>query len=330
MKVFVTGATGFLGRRLVQRLLVDGHQVTALVRSAAATLPGEVEVVRGDLMDPSAYRKAGEGSERLYHLAAKITFDPACLEELLKVNGEGTRHVLEVAADWGVERAVVVSSACTLGLSCDPEKILDEESPLDPRLIERNPYLASKLACERQATAAADRGKGTVVVVNPTTVYGPGDETLNSGTLVQKVAQGMALPVPPGGSNVVDVDDVIEGILRAGERGRSGRRYVLGGENLHFREIFATIAEVVGRRPVFVPVPGISRPFFGLAAWGLGKFTGSRFLTPQIVEDLFAFKFYSSRRAEEELKWRPAHGFGSSVRRAWEYYQDRGLLQTGG
>ena len=324
MKVFVTGGTGFLGRRLVTRLLAEGHEVLALVRKNSTALAEGAEAVVGDLMDPTTYQDAGEGSLRVYHLAAMITFDPARREELIEVNGEGTRRLLETAATWGADKSVVVSSACTLGLSNHPQKILDEDSPLDEGLADRNPYMASKLACEHHALQASQDRE--VVVVNPTTVYGPGDDSLNSGTLVEKVAKAAALPVPSGGSNVVDVDDVVDGILRAGEQGKSGRRYTLGGENLRFGEIFATIGQVVGRRPLLLPVPGFSRPLFGTAAWVLGRLTGSRFLTPQIVEDLFAYKFYSSERARQELDWQPKYRFSDSVERAWTYYKERGLL----
>ncbi len=317
MNVFVTGATGFIGRRLVRRLVDDGHSVRVLVRGVADGLPSAVETVRGDLLDDSL-GGAGEGCERLYHLAALVTFDSRLRADLLAVNGEGTVRLLAAAERWGVERTVVVSSACTLGLSDAAERVLDESSPLDPRLAARNPYLESKLAAERAARGA--------VVVNPTTCYGPGDRSLNSGTLVKKVAEGSVLPVPPGGSNVVDVDDVVEGILLAGDRGRVGERYVLGGSNLAFAEIMETIAEAVGRRPRWVPVPRASRPLFGAAAWMLGKLTGSRFLTPQIVEDLFAFKYYSSDKARRELGYAPRFTFAESVGRAWKFYTENGLM----
>ncbi len=322
MKVFVTGATGFIGRRLVDRLLADGREVAALVRGDDHGLPGAVAAVRGDLLAPESFADAGAGCARAFHLAALVSFDPRRRDELLRVNAAGTAGVLEAARRWGVERTVVASSAITLGLSSSAERILDEETTADRRQAARNPYMASKLAAEEVALAAA----GEVVVVNPTTVYGPGDTSLNSGTLIRKVARSSVLPVPPGGGNVVDVDDVVDGLLAAGERGTAGRRYVLGGENLRFAEIFATVAGVVGHRPRFVPLPRRTRPLFAAAAGVLGKVTGGRFLTPQLVGDLFDFKFASSARAGAELGWRPRYTFAASVRRAWAFYRHNGLL----
>jgi len=323
VRAFVTGATGFIGRRLVERLCKDGAEVIALVRSERPGLPEGVRTVRGDILALESLQEAGAGCDRLYHLAALITFDPRRREELLRVNGGGTANVLAAARRWKVARTVVVSSACTVGLSDSSDRVLDEDSPLREGLAEHNPYLASKQAAEKAAMAAAR--EQAVVVVNPTTVFGPGDYSLNSGTLVLKVARSWVLPVPPGGSNVVDVDDVVEGILAAGERGQSGRRYILGGANLTFAEILDTAAVAVGHRPLFIRVPGWTRAPMAAAAWMAGALGRSRFLTPQIVSDLFAFKYYSSHRAKQELAWTPRRPFRETVVRAWDFYRREGL-----
>ena len=325
MKVFVTGATGFIGRRLVDRLLSEDCEVTALVRGPDHRLPASVAIARGDVLTPESFAAAGEGCSRLFHLAALVSFDLERREELEQVNAIGTRNILTASRRWGVERQVVVSSAITLGLSSSADRILDEGVTADPRQAARNPYMASKLAAERIALEPIN-GASDVVVVNPTTVYGPGDASLNSGTVIGKVAESKILPVPSGGGNVVDVDDVVDGILAASERGVAGRRYVLGGQNLRFAEIFSTIAEVLGRQPLFVPVPRWTRPLFSTAAVVLGAATGGRFLTRQLVEDLFAFKFYSNAAARDELGWQPRYAFADSVQRAWAFYRRNGLL----
>jgi dihydroflavonol-4-reductase len=324
VRAFVTGATGFLGRRLVHALVDRGSEAVALLhRSTGEGLPPGVRHVRGDVLQPTSLADAGAGCDVVVHLAASISFDPRRRQHLVLVNAQGTANVLALARRWSAGRTIVVSSACTLGISGRPDQVLDEESRPDRSLAERNPYMASKLAAEDAARAAAS--EQDVVVVNPTTVYGPGDDSLNSGTLVLRVARSRLLPVPPGGTNVVDVDDVVDGILAAAERGRSGRRYVLGGENLPFAEVFGAIAAAVGRRPSLVPVPRPAEPLFSLAALVSGSLTGSRFLTPQIVEDLFRFKYYSSARARDELGWSPQFRFPQSVSRAWTYYRARGL-----
>ncbi|MBU1169614.1 MAG: NAD-dependent epimerase/dehydratase family protein [Proteobacteria bacterium] len=323
MNIFVTGATGFIGRRLVAELLRRDIGVITMQRHKDPNFSSKVRQVCGDITNPDSFGDAGLGCDRLYHLAAMVTFDPGKKDALFAVNGQGTRNVLDAARRWGVKRSVVVSSACTMGLSNSIERSLAEDSRPDHEHVMASPYLASKLITESEAMAAAE--KAETVIVNPTTVYGPGDWSLNSGTLVLKVASSKILPVPPGGSNVVDVDDVVQGIIAAGETGASGRRYILGGENLHFSEIFSIVSDIVGRRPVFVPLPLWLRWPVAMAVRAAGMVTDSRFLTPQLVSDLFSFKNYSSQRAEEELAWRRRYTFRESVARAWEFYSKEGL-----
>ena len=330
MRVFVTGATGFIGGRLVEHLTCAGHEVTALVRSEASGLPDSVAIVRGRLEDDvDTLGRAMCGHDVLFHLAACISFDPRRLPELLRVNAEGTDRVLAAARRGSVSRTVVVSSACTIGLAGRADCVLDEETPFDSRLADRNPYLRSKHVCEQHAVTAARAGQW-VSIVNPTTVFGAGDRSLNSGTLVHKTATSRVMPVPPGGSNVVDVDDVAAGIAAAAERGRSGVRYILGGDNLRFSQIVDRIAAVVGRRPRLIRLGSAMRLPMSAAAWVVQRLTGSDLITPQIIADTFAFKFYSSDRARTELGWEARCDFGTSVSAAWDYYQRHGLIHKDG
>ncbi len=326
MRAFVTGATGFIGRCLVDRLVRDGDDVSALVRKDDHDLPATVRVAIGCVEDGrEVLAQAMAGCDVVFHLAARVSFDPRSLTDLLRVNGDGTREVLAAARSASVPRTVVVSSACTIGLSDRPEKLLDENTPLDARLVDRNPYMRSKCAAEACAMEAS-RGGQWVVIVDPTTVFGAGDRTLNSGTLVRQVARAAVLPVPPGGSNVIDVDDVVDGLFAAAREGRSGKRYILGGANLRFGEILDSVASVVGRRPVMVPLPGLARLPMTVAAWVVQRLTGSRLITPQIVADTFAYKFFSSERAEAELGWRARRDFTSTLSSAWDYYRREGLI----
>lgn len=323
MRSLVTGATGYIGRRLVDALLFQGHEVTALSRSRQQDLPQAVRTLRADVEQPESLQALQGPFDRVYHLAARVSFAPNAREELMAANFGGTQNVLAACRGWGAGRVVVASSACTLGLGASSGEILDESRTAGQQLQQRNPYLASKLAAEGAVRDAAQDLHA--VIVNPTTVYGPGDWSLNSGTLLLKVARGKVLPVPSGGSNVVDVDDVVCGIIAAGEHGRPGERYVLGGWNMSFAEIVDTICDVVGQRPLRVPLGDWARPLMQTAAWFVGKATGSRLVTPQLIGDLFAWKFYSSHKALQELGWQAETGFAQSAARAWEFYRENGL-----
>lgn len=322
--ILVTGATGFLGQALCRTLRDQGASVTALSRKPGRhPLPG-LRAVLADVAAPESLDAARAAYDEIYHLAGLVSFDPAQADHLQAVNAGGTDNLLRAARAWGAGRVVVVSSACTIGLSRTPEAVLDETAPPRADLAGRNPYMASKLAAEALAREAARQGQD-VVVANPTTVYGPGDYSLNSGSLVLSVARSAVVPVPPGGSNVASLHDTVAGLVAAARQGRTGERYILGGANLPFATIVDTVASVVGRRPVCVPVPRLARPLLSFAARVLQTVTHSRLLTPQIVEDLFSFKFYDNAKARRELGWTPTQSFGEAVALAWEFYRREGL-----
>ncbi len=327
MKFLVTGGTGFIGRRLVERLLERQDAVVALVHRDPVGLPDNVQIVRGDLLDADAAAKVCQGCDGVFHLAAKISFRAADAAQLLRVNRDGTARILDAARKTGVRRVVAASSATTIGRSSDPQTPLDESSQPNEALLSKNAYLKSKWEMEAVCRQAARAGQ-EVVIVNPTTVYGAGDHRMNSGTLVRQVATSRWMPVPPGGSNVVDVDDVVEGMLAAFARGRPGERYILGGHNFTFLAICRKIADAVGRHPRFFVLPFWMRLPAVLAAYGISRVTKNQVLTPQNVSDTFAFKYFSSERAARELGWRAARSFEETIRHAWAFYRESGLIPS--
>jgi dihydroflavonol-4-reductase len=185
--------------------------------------------------------------------------------------------------------------------------------------------MASKRAGELHAIDAAKAGQH-VVIVNPTTVFGPGDWSLNGGTLFKQVATANILPIPCGGTNVVDVIDVVEGILAALRNGRCGERYILGAHNLRYRELLSGIGEAVGRHPISIPLFTAARLPMKAAAWLVHRLTHNRLITPQIIEDTFAFKFFSCEKAERQLGWRPRRDLRQTLADAWAYYRREDLI----
>lgn len=323
MKAFVTGGTGFIGRRLVERLVEHGHEVTILTRNADYKSSFNVKIVNGDILMPESIQNIQGVFDIVFHLAAMISFNPSMKKELELVNVQGTLNILEASKRWHASRTVLVSSACTLGVSLLPQVLDEDASPSDEQ-ISRNPYMASKIKMEELAFSLAQ--EQDIVIVNPTTVYGAGDWSLNSGTLIKKIASSMILPVPPGGSNVIDIDDVVEGIMAAARKGVSGKRYILGGENLSFCEIFTVISRVVSKSPFFVPLPKWTRIPASIAIGCLGKLTRSRFLTRQIFEDMYCYKYYSNKQTQEKLEWQPRYKFEESIKHAWEFYNKLGII----
>ena len=253
MKALVTGASGFIGTHVVAALAAAGHEVRAFDRRAPAEVPAGVETVAGDVRDADALARAAQGCDAVFHLAALYSYARAHARAMQAVNVEGTRAVLDAAARSGVRRVVHTSSCATCGPVAGRAATEADEPPGWELAV---PYKRTKLEGERLALDAARDGLD-VVVVNPTTPVGPGDRRPTpTGKMVADVARGRARAYLSGAAlNVVAVEDVAAGHLRAFEHGRSGERYLLGGENLSLREVFAIVARAAGRRPPRIGVP---------------------------------------------------------------------------
>ena len=250
MKALVTGAAGFIGAHVVAALTDAGAEVRAFDRRALPDV--NAEPVIGDILDSDAVRRAAEGCDAIFHLAALYSYARGDAAAMHAVNVEGTRVVLDVAARNGRRRVVHTSSCAT----CGPAPGRHATEADGPPAWELDvPYKRTKLEGERLALRAARDGLD-VVVVNPTTPVGPGDRRPTpTGRMVADVARGRSRAYLRGSAlNVVAVEDVAASHVRAHERGRAGERYLLGGENLALREVFAIVARAAGRRP---PRPGI-------------------------------------------------------------------------
>ncbi len=233
----MTGATGFVGSHVAAELRAQG---------------AEVRDDRVDLLDRRGLERAIDGCEAVFHVAALYSYT-APVEEFERVNVEGTRTVLAACAAKGVGRLVHTSTAGTCGPVAGREAS-EEDSP--PAWELAVPYKRTKLAAERLVLAAAAEGLDAVIV-NPTTPVGPGDrKPTPTGRMIAGVARGRIPAYLAGtGLNVVDVRDAARGHVLAYERGEAGERYLLGGENLSLRELFARIARLAGRRPPRLRIP---------------------------------------------------------------------------
>jgi dihydroflavonol-4-reductase len=324
-RVFVTGATGMLGRALVRRLVERGVSVRALARASSDTselskMP--VELVRGDLDDPEKLAEAMRGCDGVFHVAALVSYRRADAERMYQANVIGTRHVLWAALEAGVARVVHTSSTAAVGLS-ERQEPLDEGAPFDPRL-QRVPYMWTKHLAEVEVAEAVAQGLH-VVIVNPSTIIGAGDVHLNTGKLFKQIADGSLRFAPPGGNSVVALEDVVDGHLLAMERGVPGRRYILNGENLAQVELLSRIARVLGRPPIDAVLPRWMEGPVTLAARFVEAMGGA--LTPQVVFFSFRYRWFSAQRARAELEWTPRAGVDAAIEDAARWYAERGELE---
>ncbi len=270
LRVLVTGSTGFIGSRLCQALAAEGHQVRAFHRSTSPLLALEnlpVEHAIGDITQPETLVAAMQDVEVVFHAAARVGTRRAGSHQATTI--DGTRNVLQAAAQAGIGRVVHTSSVAALGL---PEEhragnhrrpTINENhtwnlSPADWQ------YGYAKYQAELEVQKAVALGQD-VVIVNPAVVIGAGDINQISGKLIVQIARGRLPVTIEGGLNVVHIQDVVAGHLAALERGRTGERYILGGENLPHTEFLQQVAAVVGVRAPWLELPGrlvrlLSRP----------------------------------------------------------------------
>ncbi len=226
---FITGVNSFLGATLARRILAHGWQVRGLLRSHSNDILlrdlTDLTRVVGDLMTPETWRDALAGCDALFHVAASFTHDLAQIHQMEQVNIEGTRLVLNAALDAGVARIVHTSTIGTMGQPEDGS-LATEETPFN--LPNPSAYVLSKLAGEQIALDLARQG-APIVVVHPPAMLGPGDwRPSASGRVVLAYLHGRPLRYIPGGVNWTPVQDVAEGMILALEKGRPGRRYILG------------------------------------------------------------------------------------------------------
>jgi dihydroflavonol-4-reductase len=301
--VLVTGGTGFVGANLVRELIGDGHHVRVLARKGGdrRALEGcSVDIAEGDLLDVDSVRAAVAGARRVYHVAADYRLWAPDPRALYRANVDGTRHVLEAAALAGVERIVYTSTVGAVGIPKDGTPG-DERTPVCLADMV-GPYKASKFLAERVADELAARG-APVVTVNPSAPIGPWDvKPTPTGQMVVDFLRGKMLGSLDTGLNVVHVRDVARGHILAGERGRVGERYILGGQNVLLCRMLADIAEHLGRRPPRLQVPlALMFP----VAWGaeaVARMTGG---IPLVTCDSLQMArhrmFFTDAKARREL-----------------------------
>jgi dihydroflavonol-4-reductase len=245
--VLVTGGAGFIGSHLVHLLVERGQRVRVLERREAAVdhLPvHEIEVVRGDIRDRACVERAVAGCSLVYHLAANPNLWARPRGLFRQVNYQGAVNVLEAAVAAGARRVLHTSTESILTRAGQSGPIREDQDVPPDEVI--GPYCRSKYLAERYALALA-RGGADVVIVNPTLPVGPGDHGRSPPTqMMLDFCRGKRREYVDAELNLIDVRDVALGMVQAVERGRPGRRYLLGHENLTILEVFTRLARLTG------------------------------------------------------------------------------------
>lgn len=308
-KVFVSGATGFIGIQLVKRLIDSGNKVHALYRTEAKADLIRIEGVtlfKGDIMDKRCLSNAMQGCSQAYHVAAYAAVwskDPTLFN---RFNVDGTLNVIEAARLTGIDRVVVTSTAGILGPS--EKEPVNENSPAPSSFFTL--YEDSKYNMEQELKNYFNT-KPDVIIVNPTRVYGPGFLSKSNGMslMIKKYIAGSWRFIPGDGKrmgNYVYVEDVVTGHLLAMEKGMSRERYVLGGEDISYNQLFDFVrtSSGVSKRLYHIPVQLLFMAA-GLFSF-LSKITGKPpLIVPSWVRKLTHNWVVSSDKAIKELGYSP-------------------------
>jgi dihydroflavonol-4-reductase len=315
-RVLVTGGAGFIGSHLIRSYLARGATVRMVVRArdgshgAEAAQERGVERIELDLCDDAGVRGSFAGQDLVIHAAAVTRAgDPEQLRLQAWSNVQMTRVVLEACRAAGVRRLLHVSSTAAVGISPDPNSPADETFAYNLAALGVG-YSRSKHESERLVLEANGPTLETVVV-NPGVVFGRHATRYVGGDIIARVLRRRIVPCTGGGLSVVHVQDVVDGIHRAAERGRAGERYILSGENLSFLEIAHVVCRVAKVQRRILRIPDVVRDTLGAISTSLARVRRGSPNTALV--DRYAYRYYTSEKARRELGYEPRR-FESIVR----------------
>lgn len=326
MRIFLTGATGFVGHHVAQALAAEGAQLRLLVRKSSnlANLEGIAgETHAGDLREPESLRPALAGCEAVVHVAADYRLWIPDPQAMYRANVDGTRELLRLAREAKVRRVVYTSSVATMHFRTDGI-VVNEDTPVSIRDMVGH-YKRSKFLAEQEAIQAAKGGQ-QVMVLNPTTPIGPNDaKPTPTGRIFVDFLNSKFPAYVDTGLNLVDVSEVARAHVLALSKGNPGRRYILGGENLTLKQILDKMSAITG-----IPSPTVKIPFAVAATyaffeeWITGRIRGKEpRATLEEVRMGRKKMFASSARAQQELGFRILPVY-PAMRAAIEWFREHG------
>jgi dihydroflavonol-4-reductase len=330
MRVALTGASGLLGGNLAIALCQRGDTVVATRRAGSRVQHLDafpITWVEADLDDPKALTAAFAGCEQVFHVAAAVSVVRRVTPTLYAANVEGTRNVVTAVRAAGVRRLVHTSTVSAVGLSTDGNPCTESAPWNFPDQGLADGYATTKHEAELVVRQAVAEGLDAVIV-NPTYMFGPYDARPSSGKMILEVLQGKVPSLPSGANNFVDVRDVVRGKLLAAERGRSGERYILGGQNLPYAEIWRRIAAVGGG----VKLPTLRLPYWLVVPVGWVGDLQERLSGKEPMINSMTLRYgystsfqFSSAKAEAELGYRPGP-IEPAIADAIAWFRGRGMV----
>ena len=331
MKTLITGATGFVGSAVLRELLKKEHQIKALVRQSSVldNLKNlDVEIVYGDLKDKDSLKRCLKDCKHLFHVAADYRLWVPKAKEIYEINVNGTENLMVEALNLGIEKIVYTSSVAVLGKSIEGD-IADEKTPVNiDQMIGH--YKKSKYLAEEKVKELYKTKKLPVVIVNPAAPVGPRDiKPTPTGKMILDAATGKIPAYLDTGLNIVHVDDVAKGHMQAFNKGKLGERYILGGENLTFKEILEMISNLCGHNPPKIQLP--KKPLYPIGY--LFEIFARLFnlKNPMLTVDMIRMAekkmFFSSEKAKKELNYKYKSA-KNALKDAIQWFIDNGYCRN--
>jgi farnesol dehydrogenase len=308
MKIFVTGASGFIGVRLCQRLADEGHIIHALYRSeskANMLYHKNIRLFKGDVTNEESVQRALRSCNYVYHLAAYAKVWAKDPSTFYKTNYLGTMNVLNAAQKSGVKKTVYISTAGVFGPSF--HKTVHEKTKSSIELCTE--YERTKAKAERLVMEFISQGQH-IVIVNPTRIYGPGllNESNSVTRMINLYINGRFRVLPGDGNSVgnyVFIDDIVRGLILAMEKGKCGEKYILGGVNVSYRDFFDTLSGVTGIKYIQFTLPVSFMLAISNVMLFLSKTAGiSPLITPQWVKKYNYNWELTSQKSRDQLGYR--------------------------
>lgn len=329
MKVLVTGANGFLGSWVTRRLVEEGLDVVIL-RRVKSDLSDILDIkaphVIGDVVNYDSLVGHLDDVDTVFHLAGLVAYTPAKRAAMIKVNVGGTENVVRACLEKKVRRLVHLSSVVSIGSSFDGKVPLTENSEYNIGHLNLGYFQTKHDGEEIVKNAVRTRGLNAVIL-NPSTIYGRGDAKKGSRNTQIKVAQGRFPVYTSGGVNVVHVQDVVEGILRAWKVGISGERYILSGENVTIRNLFQRIAREAGvEPPKFLLPKGLVHTLGRVGDW-LEKHNRKAPINSENAWSSTLFHWFENEKAKSKLgvTFRPAQ---EAIAESVAYMKEKGIVRS--
>jgi nucleoside-diphosphate-sugar epimerase len=309
MKIFMTGASGYIGSKLAGKLAEAGHNLTILLRDplkAEEFSATGIKIIYGDILNREVLRAGMENCDWVFHLAAytrPVSRDP---DFPYRINVSGTLNVLDSAREQSVKKVIITSTAGTLGYSKDGTSVGEttNRSPVYHTEYERTKALAEKKSLDYNSDNIE------VIILNPTRVYGPGKPSVSNSVtrIIRLYGKGLWRIIPGDGASVgnyVFIDDVVNGHILAAQYGRGGEKYILGGENITYTEFFNALGDIYGKRRQLIRLKESSLKRIVRLAGAWSGITG----TPAFISNDWVDKFLqnwivSSKKAIETLQYR--------------------------